>query len=130
MPSRSTPPSKDPGNWPAEEQTPPSAIFPAVLIQPPSPNNSLTTLNPNPYQAPINRGKTGATTFFAATFLLFIRFFKPILAGRFVWVVMTVVPSLALTGGLMFVHIRGSLWQMANGQWMAQGSGRRFRWLR
>jgi len=76
---------------------------------------------PIPYRAPINWGKIGATTFSAATFLLFIRFFKPILAGRFVWIIMTVVPSLAFMGGLMFVQIRGSAWQMPNGQWMAQG---------
>jgi len=76
---------------------------------------------PIPYRAPINWGKIGATIFFAATFLLFLRFLKPILAGRFVWIVMTIVPSLAFMGGLMFVQIRGSAWQMANGQWMAQG---------
>ena len=76
---------------------------------------------PIPYRAPINWGKIGVTIFTAASFLLFVRFFKPLLAGRFVWVIMTVVPSLAFMGGLMFVQIRGSPWQMQNGQWMAQG---------
>ena len=76
---------------------------------------------PIPYRAPINWGKIGTTAFFAATFLLFIRFFKFVFASRIVWIIMTVVPSLAFMGGLMFVQIRGSPWQMQNGQWMAQG---------
>jgi len=76
---------------------------------------------PIPYRAPINWGKIGTTLFFAATFLLFGRFCKPVLTGRLVWIIMTVVPSLAFMGGLMFVQIRGSPWQMPNGQWMAQG---------
>lgn len=76
---------------------------------------------PIPYRAPINWGKFMSTAFFAASFLLFARFFKSVFTGRFIWVVMTVLPSLAFMGGLMFVQIRGSPWQLPNGQWMAQG---------
>ena len=76
---------------------------------------------PIPYRAPINWGKIGTTAFFVATFMLFVRFFKSVLAGRMVWIIMTIVPSLAFMGGLMFVQIRGSPWEMQNGQWMAQG---------
>ena len=76
---------------------------------------------PIPYRAPINWGKIGTNILFVASLLLLARFFKPILTGRLVWIIMTVVPSLAFMGGLMFVQIRGSPWQMANGQWMAQG---------
>jgi oligosaccharyltransferase complex subunit gamma len=81
---------------------------------------------PIPYRAPINWGKIGTTLFFAANFLLFLRFFKPVLTGRLVWIIMTVVPSLAFMGGLMFVQIRASPWQMPNGQWMAQGYANQF----
>ena len=76
---------------------------------------------PIPYQAPINWGKIGSTVFFVASFLLFGRFCKPVITGRLFWIVMTVIPSLAFMGGLMFVQIRGSPWEMQNGQWMAQG---------
>jgi len=81
---------------------------------------------PIPYQAPINWGKIFTTAFSAATFLLFARFFKPVLTGRLVWIIMTVVPSLAFMGGLMFVQIRASPWQMSNGQWLAQGYSNQF----
>jgi oligosaccharyltransferase complex subunit gamma len=81
---------------------------------------------PIPYRAPINWGKIASTIFFAATFLLFARFCKPVLTGRLVWVAMTVIPSLAFMGGLMFVQIRGSPWQLQNGQWMAQGYSNQF----
>ena len=76
---------------------------------------------PIPYRAPINWGKIGTTIFFAASFLVFVRFLKPVLAGRLIWVIMTVIPSLAFMGGLMFVQIRGAPWEMQNGQWMAHG---------
>lgn len=81
---------------------------------------------PIPYRAPINWGKIGSTVFTAVSVLLTARFCKPVLAGRLVWVIMTVVPSLAFMGGLMFVQIRGSPWQMQNGQWMAQGYSNQF----
>jgi len=76
---------------------------------------------PIPYRAPINWGKIGTTVFFSAIFLVSVRFLKPVLAGRLIWVIMTVVPSLAFMGGLMFVQIRAAPWEMQNGQWMAQG---------
>ena len=76
---------------------------------------------PIPYRAPINWGKIVTTAFSAAAFLLFARFFKSVLTGRLIWIIMTIVPSLAFMGGLMFVQIRGTPWQMPNGQWMAQG---------
>jgi hypothetical protein len=81
---------------------------------------------PIPYRAPINWGKIVTTAFSAAAFLLFARFFKSVLTGRLIWVIMTVVPSLAFMGGLMFVQIRASPWQMPNGQWMAQGFSNQF----
>ena len=81
---------------------------------------------PIPYRAPINWGKVVTTIFSAAGFLLFARFFQPILTGRLIWIIMTVVPSLAFMGGLMFVQIRGTPWQMPNGQWMAQGYSNQF----
>lgn len=76
---------------------------------------------PIPYQAPINWENVGSTILFAVSLLLFGRFCKPVVTGRLFWIIMTVVPSLAFMGGLMFVQIRGSPWQMQNGQWMAQG---------
>lgn len=81
---------------------------------------------PIPYRAPINWGRVGTTIFSAAVFLLFVRFFNSILTGRLVWIIMTVVPSLAFMGGLMFVQIRGSPWEAQNGQWMAQGHSNQF----
>ena len=81
---------------------------------------------PIPYQAPINWGKIASTALSAAAFLLFARFCKPVLTGRFVWVIMTIIPSLAFMGGLMFVQIRGSPWEMQNGQWLAQGHSNQF----
>ena len=81
---------------------------------------------PIPYQAPINWGKIGSTVLFAASSLLLARFCKPVLTGRLIWIIATVVPSLAFMGGLMFVQIRGSPWEMANGQWMAQGYSNQF----
>jgi len=81
---------------------------------------------PIPYQAPINWGKIASTVLSAAALLLFARFCKPVLTGRFVWVIITVIPSLAFMGGLMFVQIRGSPWEMQNGQWLAQGHSNQF----
>lgn len=81
---------------------------------------------PIPYKAPINWGKIISTITFAAGVLLLARFCKPLLTGRLVWVIMTVVPSLAFMGGLMFVQIRGMPWEMQNGQWMAQGYSNQF----
>jgi len=81
---------------------------------------------PIPYRAPINWGKIGTTAFFAASSLLLARFLQPLLTGRLFWIIITIIPSLAFMGGLMFVQIRGSPWEMPNGQWMAQGYSNQF----
>ena len=77
-------------------------------------------------QAPIYWGKIGSTVLFAASSLLLARFCKPVPTGHLIWIITTVFPSLAFMGGLMFDQIRGSPWQMANGQWMAQGYSDQF----
>lgn len=81
---------------------------------------------PIPYKAPLDWERIILTIIFAAGILLLARFCKPLLTGRLVWIIMTVVPSLAFMGGLMFVQIRGMPWEMQNGQWMAQGYSNQF----
>lgn len=76
---------------------------------------------PIPYRAPINWTRMGSFAVMSLVFLVSLRFVLPVLQGRLFWVLMTVIPSLVFTGGLMFTQIRNSPWEMPNGQWMAAG---------
>jgi hypothetical protein len=76
---------------------------------------------PIPYRAPINWAWWGSFGVMTLLSLLSIRFVLPVLKGRLVWILLTVIPSIIFTGGFMFTQIRGSPWEMPNGQWMAAG---------
>lgn len=74
-----------------------------------------------PYKAPIDYAKYGTTAGVALVVLSGIRFFLPILRSRWTWAAGTVLTSLVMTGGFMFVRIRGMPPSGANGQWIAPG---------
>jgi len=76
---------------------------------------------PIPYRTPINWARWVSFGAMTLVSLLSIRFVLPVLKGRLVWILLTVIPSIIFTGGFMFTQIRGSPWEMPDGQWMAPG---------
>ncbi|PIL24082.1 transporter [Ganoderma sinense ZZ0214-1] len=74
-----------------------------------------------PYKAPIDFAKYGTAAGVALIILSGIRFFLPILRSRWAWAAGTVLTSLVMTAGFMFVRIRGMPASGANGQWIAPG---------
>jgi oligosaccharyltransferase complex subunit gamma len=57
---------------------------------------------------------------------LFLRSAAPVLTNRWTWASLTVIPSLVMTSGYMFVRIRGVPHTGHNGQWVAQGFQNQF----
>ena len=74
-----------------------------------------------PYKAPIDYAKYGTAAGVALIVLSGIRFFLPVLRSRWAWAAGTVITSLVMTSGFMFVRIRGMPASGANGQWIAPG---------
>ncbi|OBZ75117.1 Dolichyl-diphosphooligosaccharide--protein glycosyltransferase subunit 3 [Grifola frondosa] len=81
---------------------------------------------PIPYKAPVDWARIasyGATALVAVTA---IRFLAPVLRSRWTWAAGTVLTSLIMTSGYMFVRIRGMPNSGANNQWIAPGYQNQF----
>jgi oligosaccharyltransferase complex subunit gamma len=76
---------------------------------------------PIPYKAPINWNKILTVAGSILPFLLAIRYLGPALMNRWTWAFTTIVTSLVMTSGFMFVRIRGSPHSAADGSWIAGG---------
>jgi oligosaccharyltransferase complex subunit gamma len=68
---------------------------------------SRLTPIPIPYRAPPNYGLIVTSVLGFASFALVARFILPIIMNRWAWAVATIVTSLIMVGGFMFVRIRG-----------------------
>lgn len=68
-------------------------------------------------------GTFGATLIFAFSAL---RFITPILKSRWLWAIITIGTMLTMTGGYMFVRIRGMPWTGGDGHWIAAGYQNQF----
>ncbi|TBU65726.1 oligosaccharyl transferase subunit OST3/OST6 family [Dichomitus squalens] len=87
---------------------------------------SVYTPVPIPYKAPIDWAKYGTAVGVGLIILSGIRVFLPILRSRWAWAAGTVITSLVMTSGFMFVRIRGMPQSGANGQWIAPGYQNQF----
>ncbi|PCH38076.1 oligosaccharyl transferase subunit OST3/OST6 family [Wolfiporia cocos MD-104 SS10] len=74
-----------------------------------------------PYKAPIDFARLGAYAFIALSFVASLRFLSPVIRNRWFWATATVLTSLVMTSGYMFVRIRGMPHSGQNGQWIAPG---------
>ena len=68
---------------------------------------SVYTPVPIPYKAPIDWAKYGTAVGVGLIILSGIRVFLPVLRSRWTWAAGTVLTSLVMTSGFMFVRIRG-----------------------
>ncbi|KZT67725.1 hypothetical protein DAEQUDRAFT_745980 [Daedalea quercina L-15889] len=76
---------------------------------------------PIPYKAPIDYSRVASGLFVLLSFVAALRFISPILKSRWTWAVITVLTSLVMTSGFMFVRIRGMPFNGPNGAWVAGG---------
>jgi oligosaccharyltransferase complex subunit gamma len=53
--------------------------------------------------------------------ILLLRFISPILQSKWTWAALTLVTSLIMIGGHMFVRIRGMPYAAHDGSWIASG---------
>lgn len=74
---------------------------------------------PIPYKAPIDYARIGTGMGVLLIILSGVRAFLPILRSRWLWAAGTVLTSLIMTSGFMFVRIRGMPHSGGNGQWIA-----------
>jgi oligosaccharyltransferase complex subunit gamma len=58
--------------------------------------------------------------------VLLLRFISPILQSRWTWAIGTLVTSLIMIGGHMFVRIRGMPYAGNDGSWIASGYQNQF----
>lgn len=75
---------------------------------------------PIPYKAPIDWARYGTFGAFGLFFIVALRFIAPILQNKWVWAAGTIVTSLIMTSGYMFVQIRGQPFT-SGGSWIAPG---------
>ncbi|TFY64023.1 hypothetical protein EVJ58_g2907 [Rhodofomes roseus] len=76
---------------------------------------------PIPYKAPIDYSRIASGLFVLLSFVAALRFISPILKSRWTWAAITIITSLIMTSGFMFVRIRGMPYNGPNGQWIAGG---------
>ena len=62
---------------------------------------------PIPYRAPIDWSKYVIYALGSLALVVTLKFIKPLLQSRWVWGLITVLTTLTMTGGYMFVRIRG-----------------------
>ncbi|OJT15729.1 Dolichyl-diphosphooligosaccharide--protein glycosyltransferase subunit 3 [Trametes pubescens] len=74
---------------------------------------------PIPYKAPVDYARIGTGAGVLLIILSGVRAFLPILRSRWLWAAGTVLTSLVMTSGFMFVRIRGMPHSGGNGQWIA-----------
>lgn len=73
-----------------------------------------------PYRAPIDWSKYGVLGATAVGLVALLRFIKPLLKSRWTWAIGTVFTVLTMTGGYMFVRIRG-MPHSDGSNWIAAG---------
>lgn len=73
-----------------------------------------------PYRAPIDWSKYGVYGGTVVGLVALLRFIKPLLKSRWTWAIGTVYTVLTMTGGYMFVRIRGMPYS-DGGNWIAAG---------
>lgn len=76
---------------------------------------------PIPYKAPFDYSRIASGAFLVLSFVAALRFVSPILKSRWTWAAITVLTSLIMTSGYMFVRIRGMPYTGPNGAWVAGG---------
>ncbi|KAI0362215.1 oligosaccharyl transferase subunit OST3/OST6 family [Trametes cingulata] len=81
---------------------------------------------PIPYKAPIDWARIGTAAGVLLVLASGVRAFLPVLRSRWVWAAGTVITSLVMTSGFMFVRIRGMPQTGGNGQWIAPGYQNQF----
>ncbi|KAI0670289.1 oligosaccharyl transferase subunit OST3/OST6 family [Trametes maxima] len=81
---------------------------------------------PIPYKAPIDYARFGTAAGVLLVLASGVRMFLPVLRSRWAWAIGTVLTSLVMTSGFMFVRIRGMPQSGANGQWIAPGYQNQF----
>ncbi|KAI0928544.1 hypothetical protein AcW1_005756 [Taiwanofungus camphoratus] len=81
---------------------------------------------PIPYKAPIDWPRIGTYVATTLVILTTMKFISPILRSRWTWAAVTVLTSLVMTSGFMFVRIRGMPQSGPNGQWIAPGYQNQF----
>ena len=81
---------------------------------------------PIPYRDPIDWAHYITIFTFALGFLSALRFIAPIFQNRWTWAVSTIVVTLVMTSGYMFVRIRGSPYSGPDGNWIASGYQNQF----
>ncbi|CCM02365.1 uncharacterized protein FIBRA_04460 [Fibroporia radiculosa] len=82
---------------------------------------SAYTPVPIPYKAPIDFARIGSYLLIVLASAVTLRFIYPVLQSRWTWAAITVITSLVMTSGFMFVRIRGMPHSGPGGQWVAQG---------
>ncbi|KAI8998550.1 oligosaccharyl transferase subunit OST3/OST6 family [Trametes punicea] len=81
---------------------------------------------PIPYKAPIDWSRIGTAAGVLLIVASCIRVLLPVLRSRWIWAAGTVLTSLVMTSGFMFVRIRGMPQSGGNGQWIAPGYQNQF----
>ncbi|KAH9856977.1 oligosaccharyl transferase subunit OST3/OST6 family [Lenzites betulinus] len=81
---------------------------------------------PIPYKAPFDYARIATAAGVLLVIASGVRAFLPILRSRWLWAAGTVVTSLVMTSGFMFVRIRGMPQSGGNGQWIAPGYQNQF----
>ncbi|KAI0780830.1 oligosaccharyl transferase subunit OST3/OST6 family [Trametes elegans] len=81
---------------------------------------------PIPYKAPFDYARLGTALGVLLVLAAGIRVFLPVLRSRWAWAAGTILTSLVMTSGFMFVRIRGMPHSGANGQWIAPGYQNQF----
>ena len=81
---------------------------------------------PIPYKKPTDWAKIAFMAITALISLATLRFISPILQSRFTWAIITIVTTLVMVSGFMFVRIRGMPQSGQNGQWIAPGYQNQF----
>ncbi|KAF9533002.1 oligosaccharyl transferase subunit OST3/OST6 family [Crepidotus variabilis] len=76
---------------------------------------------PVPYKEPIDWTKASLAIVAIPAVLLLLRYLGPVVQNRWVWAVGTILTSLVMTSGYMFVRIRAAPWNGGGGNWIAAG---------
>lgn len=74
-----------------------------------------------PYKDPIDWTKVILISAIVPIFGIFVRFFGPVITNRWVWATGTILTTLVMTSGYMFVRIRSAPWTGGGGNWIAAG---------
>ncbi|KAJ3523790.1 hypothetical protein NM688_g8668 [Phlebia brevispora] len=81
---------------------------------------------PIPYKPPVDWSKLLFALGCGLIGLVALRFIAPILKSKWTWGIITIVTSLIMISGHMFVRIRGMPYSGSGGQWIASGYQNQF----